>query len=81
MTERPKLKRDWAGRYVRLKHEHVTNGGVIFGPGEVMLVTRNYGGLHLKTTKKCGECSRRFRVSIKGVRDCDVELLPEDYQP
>ncbi len=79
--KKPKLKRDWVGRFVRLKRAMQTNGGTFFEAGEILEVYENWGGLKLQTIKYCPECSRRFRHTIKSVNENDVELLPEDWKP
>lgn len=81
MVKKPRLKRDWEGRYVRLKHGTQTNGGAMFSAGEVLRVDRNYGGLWLSTVRLCSECKQRRRDKINRVQERDVELLPEDYVP
>ena len=78
---RPKLKRDWEGRHVRLVHDHTTKGGSIFPKGEIMLVERNFGGLHLAAVHACSTCRLRYRHRIKDVDERDVVLLSEDYVP
>ena len=77
----PRLKRDWEGRYVQLRTELRTKGGTIFERGEIMLVTRNHGGLHLDATIRCQHCSRRSNYKIKEVHEAEVELLPPEYTP
>lgn len=79
--KKPRLKRDWEGRHVRLRRTLETKGGEIFEPGEIMLVRRNHGGLHLSAVRECAECRRRHRGYIHGVSEHDVTLLPEDYRP
>ncbi len=79
--EIPKLKRDWVGRYVRLRHQKQTAGGEIFEAGEVMRVYRNYGGLWLEALFECTECARRVRGRIKKVQEYDVELIPPGFTP
>ena len=81
MSSEMKRKSDWEGRYVRLKFDTATNGGAIFKAGDVMLVERNYGGLHLKATRNCKECGQQFRAWIIKVAEREVELLPKDYIP
>lgn len=78
---RPKLKRDWVGRYVRTKREIETRGGTIFDAGEVFVVTRNFGGLHLEAVIQCEHCHRRSRRFVKGIPERDVVLLAPDYKP
>lgn len=73
----PKRKCDWEGRKVRLKHDHQNRGGTIFRAGTVMLVTRNFGGLHLVEANVCPHCGRSDG-QIKGLCERDVELLPND---
>lgn len=77
----PRLKRDWNGRYIKLLRKIETDGGVIFLAGEVMLVTRNFGGLHLNTVHQCSKCERGFRLGIRKVPESWVTLLPKDYSP
>ena len=74
------LKRDWEGRYVRLRRKMTTKGGHTFEKGEVMLVDRNYGGLHLSSVIRCAHCARRHNYQIIKVPEGDVVLLPEDYK-
>jgi hypothetical protein len=74
-------KADWVGRYVRLREPMVTNHGAMFERGEVMLVNRNFGGLHLEAVRACPECRRRYRHAIRKVCEHRVELLPADYRP
>lgn len=81
MASRPRLKRGWEGRYVRLRHEVRTQGGAIFEAGEVMRVERNHGGLHLAAVRRCEHCKRRSHYRVRGVRETEVELLPEDFTP
>lgn len=77
--ERPKLKRDWIGRFVRLRKPMETAAGVFFEAGEVMEVYKYYRGLGLRTTCCCSECSRRYRDRIDKVAIEDVLLLLEDH--
>ena len=81
VVKKPKLKRDWEGRYVRLKGEHRNKGGGIFHAGEIMLVERNHGGLHLARRKQCPRCKEHYLSRLNRVQERDVELLPEDYIP
>lgn len=78
---KPKRKRDWIGRYVRLLAKQKNGFGAIFEAGEVMYVDRNHGGLHLSAVIRCQHCARRHHYSITRVPETDVELLPVDYQP
>jgi hypothetical protein len=69
------------GRHVRLRRRMETQGGLMFEEGEVLLITRLFGGLHLQTVKHCMACSRGRRLSITRVSPRSVELLPEGYTP
>lgn len=75
------LKRDWEGRYVRLKVDLQTNGGDMFKIGDVMKVRRNYGGLSLVKVVICKDCLHKHLGSIRSVHECRVTLLPKDYFP
>ncbi len=81
MVERPRLKRDWVGRYVRLRQAIETQGGTVFRAGEVMHVYKNHAGLGLRAVMDCPHCKRQYRMQITGVHEENVELLPEDYTP
>lgn len=77
----PRLKGEWAGRYVRLLR--TTSGGYnnnIFDKGEILKVDRNYKGVHLEGVHECKACNRGYKVSII-VPESYVELMPEDYKP
>lgn len=76
-ASKPKLKRDWVGRGVRLLIELETKGGNVFPIGTIMRVTRNFGGLHLTAVQACKECQLKHRHTIKGVHEDSVELLHE----
>ena len=78
MEKKPKLKRDWVHRRVRLLRKLETKGGVIFEKDEVMVVHRNFGGLELTTLTRCPKCERGHRHYIRKVHERDVELLPEE---
>lgn len=78
--DKPKLKRDWKGRYVRLLNDLFTRGGTTYKKGTVMRVTHSYGGLHLIREWDCPLCGNNERF-INKVREREVELLPEDYVP
>jgi hypothetical protein len=77
MNEKPKLKRDWKGRKVRLREEIQTKGGTIFPAGMVLNVVQNRSGLTLETVMRCPTCEVSQRNWIKGVGEWKVELLPE----
>lgn len=83
MTEKPRLKKDWVGRRVSLLRRVVTKGGVIFEPGTVMVVERNFGGLTLEREILCEACASRWKGGVVGVPERDVEILPgmEDLAP
>lgn len=77
----PRLKRDWIGRYVRLRQDHETNGGAIFEAGTVMHVEGYYRGLSLDAVRACPQCRLKYRHYITRVACADVELLPADFVP
>jgi len=78
----PRLKRDWVGRYVRLRRDLETQDGVIFDAGEVMQVYKTYHGrMGLRALHRCEHCERRALSRITGVETYNLEILPEDYQP
>lgn len=81
MADKPRLKSDWAGRYVRLRYRIETKGGAIFRAGSILQVDRNYGGLDLATVRRCPTCEAQFRRRVAKVSEQDVELLPRDYRP
>jgi hypothetical protein len=81
MAQKPKLKRDWIGRYVRLLYQMETRGGSIFEEGEVMKVNDNHGGLTLEAVRACPHCRRLYRHQIRKVSMANVILLPMNYQP
>jgi hypothetical protein len=74
---KPKLKRDWRGRVVRLLREVKTNGGEVFPAGTVMVVLRNYSGLTLERVVLCTRCRVRFHGRVTGLGEGAVELLPD----
>lgn len=78
--KRPKLKKDWEGRYVRLLLGGITRAGIQFDAGEILKVKRNYNGLHLESVVRCPICSRGRRREIL-VAEYQVELLPLDFKP
>lgn len=69
------LKRDWAGRKVRLNVDIKNGGGGVFVAGTVMDVVQNYGGLELKREEHCDKCKGRGWLSISKVPEYDVTLL------
>ena len=73
--DKPKLKRDWEGRSVKLLREITTNGGRIFGAGTIMLVERNYNGLHLAKREVCQHCGCGHEHKVNRVSESSVELL------
>ncbi len=78
----PRLKRDWVGRYVKLRRDLETQGGVIFDAGEVMQVYKTYHGrMGLRALHRCEHCERRALSQITGVETYNLEILPEDYEP
>lgn len=79
--KKPKRKKDWVGRYVRLRYDKETNGGKTFEAGSIMRVTRNFGGLNLEAPETCPSCGLGDRHYIIGVSEHHVELLPEAYKP
>lgn len=81
MVEKPKLKRDWVGRYVRLRITLETRGGIIFDKGEVMKVCKYYRGLGLRSLYCCEHCRRKTRQDITGIPIHEVEILAKDFKP
>ncbi len=75
-VERPKRKKDWVGRRVRLRHDMENKAGNVFKAGEVMEVRRNFGGLELRTLYECESCFKGRWRAIKGISESDVDLLP-----
>lgn len=73
---KPKLKRDWVGRRVRLVNRVVSRGGKIFEAGTVMNVIRNHSGLHLTAEQVCDKCGLGDLHWVRGVSEDSVELLP-----
>lgn len=78
---KPKLKREWVRRYVKLLRQLETNGEVIFPAGEIMKVVRNHQGLTLKGLHFCSLCAKAHRETIAGISENSVEMMPEDFQP
>ena len=75
------LKREWYGRYVKLNVDIESKGGTIFRTGEIMIVTRNFNGLHLEKAVKCKECTSHHRERMRGILEYHVTLMPEGYLP
>jgi hypothetical protein len=80
-VEKPKLKRDWIGRRV-LTLQELRNGWGIIPAGVRMLVTDNRrastrtpGSLVLTSETRCECCG--LKATISGVREADVQLLPD----
>lgn len=80
VVEVPKLKRDWAGRYVRIRRRFNTWNGKVFETGEIVKVDRNYGGLHVRRQRRCVVC-QAATIDAAVVPESYVELLPVEYQP
>jgi len=74
-------KGDWHGRYVKLLVPLNTKGGAMFKEGEIMLVTRNFGGLYLEKITNCKECHCQFRTSINKIPERHVILMEKDFKP
>lgn len=78
----PKLKRDWNGRLVRLKHEMRTNGGTVFPVGHVMRVEFHGRKVDLvsATVSKHGPRHKHCVAQGSGVFGFrDVTLLPAGH--
>lgn len=72
---------EWRGRFVRLKRDVTTSGGVVFTKGEVLVVTGHYRGtLSLnRPARTSNEIMRTQGHAVSGIdRNNDVDLLPED---
>lgn len=70
---------EWIGRLVKLRKRMQTEGGDVFVPGEVMVVTGHHRGrLYLNRPAHTDASAMKNRGHvIKGVhREYDVELLP-----
>lgn len=80
MQSKPRLKREWIGRHVRLLRNVKTRGGNIFQAGETLKVINSFGGLTLLRQHVCEQCGRRSDIVTK-IAEMEVELLPEDYVP
>lgn len=78
MQKKPRLKREWIGRHVRLLRTVRTRGGTIFPSGETLKVLNSYGGLTLLRQHICEHCGRRADIVTK-IAEIEVELLPEDH--
>lgn len=81
MPEKLKLKRDWIGRFVRLKQPLTNGAGVMFPENLIMKVTQNRGGLTLMMLDDCEHCGLSFQRIIAAVPEWKVELLPKDFRP
>lgn len=80
-VKKPRLKRDWAGRYVRLLVDTQNIAGDVFLAGEILKVYKSRGGLYLERVEIC-QCCRFSRFQeIAKVSESNVELLPHDYTP
>lgn len=79
--EKPKFKREWKGRYVRLLSEIQNRGGDVFDSGAIMVVEKNYGGLHLRGTIECKCCGGTIKRYLRRVDENSVELLPKGFVP
>ena len=77
----PRLKRDWVGRWVRLRRDVTTKGGNIMLEGRVMQVRRNFGGLNLDAVETCDHCGLGLRHYVTKVSEDSVWLLGEDFDP
>lgn len=75
----PKKKGDWAGRYVKLRRNFQTVGGLLLPKGTVMVVRRNFGGLLLEVPQVCKHCGIGQAARIKKVAESVVDLLPDGY--
>lgn len=81
MTDIPKRKRDWAGRWVRLRRTITNIGGSVFPAGSVLQVTVNHGGLRLATRALDTQSGCYRGLALSKVAEYEVELLPLDYHP
>jgi hypothetical protein len=79
--EKPRLQRDWVGRYVRLKRDLQNGAGGVFPAGTVMRVDRYRGGMSLSRLQSCEACGSVGHAYIRKVFEGDVELLPADLKP
>ena len=76
---RPRLKRDWIGRKVRLCRRQENGVGRVFDAGTILIVEYSHGGLHLMTDgSTCPHCGLGQRFRIRGVLERNVDLLQED---
>lgn len=74
--ERPRLKRDWIGRLVKLRRG-LRNGRTIFPKGLVMQVDSYRGTLSLETEKPCPNVSLGHLCDVVTGRNfAAIELLP-----
>lgn len=81
MSEQLKRKRDWEGRWVKLRHPIRNRGGWEFPAGMLMRVDRSHGGLHLEVTRECPCCRIRRTVGVRKVSEDEVVLMPRDFEP
>ena len=76
--KRPRLKRDWIGRRVRLLRKMETVGGLMLPTGLVMKLEATWRGrFKLSVVRTCKHCGVGQRSSIARVRESDVELLED----
>jgi hypothetical protein len=75
---RPMKKGDWVGRRVRLLRPLENLASQRFEAGSVMLVTRNHGGLSLKSSESTPD---KPMPCIRGVHEAYVALLHEWFNP
>jgi excisionase family DNA binding protein len=76
----PRTKREWVGRYVRLR-EHIETETAVFEAGEVMRITRRRAGLHLESLGRCQSCERKVKHGVAHVHEDSVILLPIGWKP
>ena len=82
MSIRERYRKVRVGQYVRLRRELETNGGVMFAPGTVMLITKKYNGLWLESLgRPCPTCGIGKKERIGNVAITDVDVLAEGYDP
>ena len=71
---KPRLKREWIGLLVRLRHTIRNKRGDLFRKGSIMQVTYNRGGLHLSRLHPGRDGLWQGRV-INKVSEHDVEIV------